>query len=138
MKRGNYGCDSTGIGMVYVVDLKEGFNHIKIEEEDKNMTTFEFDGTSVVMGFKNSQQILQRIMNRILGPKGKKSWTVQDDIVIHGKFEEKHYDLYSKVYRVWRVMQWGCIPRRYNLSKRQWQKEWCYVVSSTLRNWEGF
>lgn len=53
-----------------VVDLKEGFYSIKIEEEDKYKTAFEFNGkvyewNSMVMGFKNSPQILQRIMDRI-------------------------------------------------------------------------
>ena len=53
-----------------VVDLKEGFYSIEIEEEDKYKTAFEFDGkiyewNSMVMGYKNSPQILQRIMDRI-------------------------------------------------------------------------
>jgi Reverse transcriptase (RNA-dependent DNA polymerase) len=54
-----------------VIDLKEGFYHIEIREEDKYKTAFEYDGkvyewNSMVMGFKNSPQVLQRVMNVIL------------------------------------------------------------------------
>ena len=49
-----------------VVDLKEGFYHIAIEEEDKKKTAFEFEGrvyewNGMVMGFKNAPQILQMV-----------------------------------------------------------------------------
>lgn len=54
-----------------VIDLKEGFYSVEIEEKDKMKTAFEFDGrvyewNSMVMGFKNSPQILQRIMCKVL------------------------------------------------------------------------
>ena len=60
-----------------VLDLKEGFYHIEIKEEDRHKTAFEVNGRvyewkSMVMGFKNSPQIMQRVMNKILGDlKGK-------------------------------------------------------------------
>ncbi|KAF9746157.1 Polyprotein P3 [Nosema granulosis] len=54
-----------------VIDLKEGFYHIEIEDEHKHKTDFEFDGrvykwNSMVMGFKNSPHIMQKTMNRVL------------------------------------------------------------------------
>jgi Reverse transcriptase (RNA-dependent DNA polymerase) len=79
-----------------VIDLKEGFYHIEIEEEDKHKTAFEFDGriyewNSMVMGYKNSPHILQRVMNRMLGDlKGKGVEVYMDDIVVHAREEEEH------------------------------------------------
>ncbi|KAF9742716.1 Retrovirus-related Pol polyprotein from transposon opus, partial [Nosema granulosis] len=54
-----------------VLDLKEGFYHIEIEEGHKHKTAFEFDGrvfewNSMVMGFKNAPHIMQRVMNNAL------------------------------------------------------------------------
>ncbi|KAF9761231.1 Polyprotein P3 [Nosema granulosis] len=54
-----------------VLDLKEGFYHIEIEETHIHKTAFEFDGrvyewNSMVMGFKNAPHIIQRTMNKVL------------------------------------------------------------------------
>lgn len=54
-----------------VFDLKEGFYNIEIEEKDKHKMAFEFnvkvyEWNSMVMGYKNSPQILQRIMDGFL------------------------------------------------------------------------
>ena len=74
-----------------VIDLKEGFYHIEIEESDnKHKTAFEIDRkvyerNSMVMGFKNAPQILQRVMNRILERMiGREVEVYRDDIVVHG------------------------------------------------------
>ena len=53
-----------------VVDLKDGFYSIEITEEDKYKTAFEFNGrvyewNSMIMGYKNTPQILQRNMDDI-------------------------------------------------------------------------
>ncbi|KAF9742483.1 Retrovirus-related Pol polyprotein from transposon gypsy, partial [Nosema granulosis] len=63
--------NTQGSNVFTVIDLKEGFYHIEIEEKHKHKTAFEFDGSvyewnSMVMGFKNAPQIMQRTMNRIL------------------------------------------------------------------------
>jgi hypothetical protein len=79
-----------------VLDLKEGFYHIEIEDADKHKISFEFEGkiyvwNSMVMGFKNSPQILQRVMNKILGDlKGNGVEEYIEDIVIHSKNEHEH------------------------------------------------
>lgn len=86
-----------------VIDLKEGFYHIEIEEKHKYKTAFEFDGNiyewnSMVMGFKNSPQIMQKTMNRILeGLREKGVEVYMDDIVIHGKNIEEHDKLSIEV-----------------------------------------
>lgn len=71
-----------------VVNSKEGFYHVEIEEIGKHKTVFEFDGrvyewNSMVVGFKNSPQILQRIMNGVLERLEVKVY--MDDIVVHAK-----------------------------------------------------
>lgn len=86
-----------------MVDLKERFYHIEIEEEDKHKTAFEFDGriyqwNGMVMGYKNAPAILQRVMNEILGDlKGKSVEVYMDDIVIHSPLEEEHDRLVQEV-----------------------------------------
>ncbi len=88
-----------------VVDLKEAFYHIEIEEEDKFKTAFEFEGevfewNSMVMGFKNSPQIMQRVMSKILGNmKGKGVEVYMDDIVIHAKRRLDHDSLLDEVFK---------------------------------------
>lgn len=86
-----------------VFDLKEGFYSIEIEEEDKHKTAFEFNGkiyewNSMVMGYKNSPQILQRIMDRIFSDlKGKGVDIYMDDIVVYSKTVEGHDELIREV-----------------------------------------
>lgn len=79
-----------------VIDLKEGFYSIEIEETDKHKTAFEFnrkvyEWNSMVMGYKNSPQILQRIMNTVFEEYlGRGIEVYMDDIVIHGKTKDEH------------------------------------------------
>lgn len=86
-----------------VLDLKERFYSIEIEEEDKFKTAFEFNGkvyewNSMVMGFKNSLQILQRIMDRIFRDlRGKGIEIYMDDIVIYSKDLSEHDELIREV-----------------------------------------
>lgn len=59
-----------GLKWFSVVGMKEAFYYIEIEEEDRHKTAFEFEGkvyewNSMVMGFKNSSQMLQKVMNRL-------------------------------------------------------------------------
>lgn len=64
-------------------------------EGNKHKTAFEFDGSvyewnSMVMGYKKSPQIFQRIMNKILGHlRGNGVEVYMYDIVIHGKTEKR-------------------------------------------------
>jgi Reverse transcriptase (RNA-dependent DNA polymerase) len=79
-----------------VIDLKEGFYHIEIREEDKYKTAFEYDGklygwNYMVMDFKNSPQVLQRVMNVILENfRGKGIEVYMNDIVVHAQTVEQH------------------------------------------------
>ena len=104
-----------------VIDLQEGFYHIEIEEKDKEKTAFEFDGrvyewNGMVMGFKNAPQILQRVMNEILGDLyGKGVEVYMDDIVIHTKEKRQHYELVGEVIR-----RLGQNNMRVNPNKVQW------------------
>lgn len=88
-----------------VVDLKEAFYHIEIEKKDKEKTAFEVDGrvfewNSMVMGFKNSPQIMQRLMNRIFDDlRGNGVEIYMDDIIIHTKSINRHERLVKEVFR---------------------------------------
>lgn len=83
------------------IDLKEGFYSVEIEEKDKMKTAFEFDGrvyewNSMVMGFKNSPQILQRIMCKVLEKELRKGVSVyMDDVVIYSSSRKEH-DIFGK------------------------------------------
>lgn len=85
-----------GSTMFTVIDLKEGFYHIEIEEQDKRKTAFEFDGrvyewNSMVMGFKNAPQIMQRVMNRVFEDLiGRGVAVYMDDILIYGRTVAEH------------------------------------------------
>lgn len=86
-----------------VIDLKEGFYSIEIEEEDKKKTAFEFSGriyewNSMVMGFKNAPQILQRVMNTVLEKEINNGVSVyMDDVVIYGKNRIEHDETLKRV-----------------------------------------
>lgn len=86
-----------------IIDLKEAFYSIEIEEEDKHKTCFEFKGevyefNAMVMGFKNSPMILQRVMTTILKDLlGNGVEVYQDDIVIHTKERHDHDGLVIEV-----------------------------------------
>lgn len=79
-----------------VLDLKEGFYSIEIEEKDKHKTAFEFNGkiyewNSMVMGFKNHAQILQRTIDKIFRDmKGKGVEIHMDDIVVYSRNIREH------------------------------------------------
>jgi hypothetical protein len=88
--------ETQGAKVISVVDLKDGFYSIEIAEEDKFKTAFEFNGqvyewNSMVIGYKNSSQILQRIMGNIFRDlKGKGVEIYMDDIVIYSSSVEEH------------------------------------------------
>lgn len=82
-----------------VVDLKKTYYYIENEESDRSKTAFEFKGqiyewNSMVMGFKNSPMIMQRIMDKILDGMIRKNLIVYlDDIIIFDddlKFHKKN------------------------------------------------
>lgn len=95
--------DTQGHNYFTVIDLKDGFYSIEINEEDKMKTAFEFDGrvyewNSMPMGFKNSAQILQRVMTNILNEYVRKGVSVyMDDVVFYGKSRKEHDDMFRKV-----------------------------------------
>ncbi|MGL5708995.1 MAG: reverse transcriptase family protein [Aeromonas sp.] len=86
-----------------VLDLKEGFYTIEIEEEDKGKTAFEFDGrvyewNSMVMGLKNSLRILQRMITKILENELRCGVSVyMDDIVVCGRTRVEHDEVLRRV-----------------------------------------
>jgi hypothetical protein len=92
-------------GSVYfkILDLEDGFYIIEIQEEDKHKTAFEFNRTvyewnAMVMGYKNSPQISQRIMDTIFRDiKGKGVEIYMDDIVIYAKTRKEHDRLCREV-----------------------------------------
>jgi hypothetical protein len=107
-----------------VIDLKEGFYHVEIEEHHKHKTAFEFNGrvyewNSMVMGFKNAPHIMQRVMNNVLDEfRGKGVEVYMDDIVIHSKDANGHDLLVERVIK--RFKECGL---RVNPSKIQYRLE---------------
>lgn len=89
-----------------VLDLKEGFYGIEIEEDDKKKTAFEYDGrvyewNSMVMGFKNSPQIMQRVLSKILDKWMNRGVNVyMDDIVIYAKTRNEHDKILEDVLKI--------------------------------------
>ncbi|KAF9750338.1 Retrovirus-related Pol polyprotein from transposon, partial [Nosema granulosis] len=86
--------------------LKEGFYSIEIEESDKHKTAFEFnkkayEWNSMVMGYKNSPHVLQRVMDKIFEDyRGKGIEIYMDDIVIHSESRKGHDKLVEEVFRI--------------------------------------
>lgn len=86
-----------------VIDLKEGFYSIEIDEDDKKKTAFEFDGrvyewNSMVMGFKNAPQIMQRVMNKVLDQELRNGVDVyMDDVIVSGRTRGEHDERLGKV-----------------------------------------
>jgi Reverse transcriptase (RNA-dependent DNA polymerase) len=101
-----------------VIDLKEGFYHVEIEESDKHKTAFEFDGRvyewcSMVMGFKNSPQILQRTMNRILDDlRGRGVEVYLDDIIIHSRDHKNHDSLLEEILKRFKENKMRINPKK--------------------------
>jgi len=94
-----------GATIFSVLDLKEGFYHIEVEEKDKFKTAFEVDGrvyewNGMVMGFKNAPQIMQRVMNRIFDDMRRKGVMVyMDDILVYGATVKEHDALLIEVFK---------------------------------------
>lgn len=88
--------ETEGARWFSVINLKEGFYHIEIEEEDKKKTPFEgrvFEWNSMVMGCKNSPQILQRVKNTILDERrGNGVGIYMADVVVYGRSSQIHDD----------------------------------------------
>jgi len=120
-----------------VLDIKEAFYNIEIEEEDKHKTAFEINGqiyewNSMVMGFKNSPQILQRIMNEILGElRGKGVEVYIDDIVIHANERKEHDRLVEEV-----IKRLSENKMRVNQDKIQWAKQEIRLLGVTINGKE--
>ncbi|KAF9756190.1 Transposon Tf2-9 polyprotein, partial [Nosema granulosis] len=108
-----------------VIDLKEGFYSVEIEEADKFKTAFEFnkkvyEWNSMVMGFKNSPQILQRIMNKIFeGYIDNGIEIYMDDIVIHSKTREGHDRLLKAAVRILENNNMSINLRKVQLCKQE-------------------
>ncbi|KAF9761669.1 Polyprotein P3 [Nosema granulosis] len=100
-----------GSRLFTVIYLKESFYHIEIEMHHKHKTAFEVNGrvyewNSMVMGFKNSLHIMQRVTNNVLDEyRGKGLEVYMDDIVIHAKDTNVHDELLERVIR--KFMQCG-------------------------------
>lgn len=83
--------------------MKDAFYCIEIEEKDKYKTAFEYDGrfyewNSMVMGFKNSPQIMQRLMTHILDDIRRDGVEIYlDDIVVYARTVKEHDRILSSV-----------------------------------------
>lgn len=95
--------ETQGFKFFTVLDLKDAFYSIEIEECDKHKTAFEFNGVvyewnGMVMGFKNAPQILQRVMSKILEEEILKGVSIyMDDIIVAGKTRHEHDKLLTSV-----------------------------------------
>lgn len=83
-------------GWFKVINRKEAFYSIEIDEQHKHKTAFEFKNTAydfngMIMGYKNSLQILQRMIAYVLSDYIRKEVEVyKDDIIIHAKSRNEH------------------------------------------------
>ncbi|KAF9760991.1 Transposon Tf2-9 polyprotein [Nosema granulosis] len=113
-----------GSKLFTVLDLKEGFYHIVIEEGHKHKTAFEFDGrvfewNNMVMGFKNAPHLMQRVMNNALDElRGRGVEVYMGDIVVHAKSERDHDELLEKV-----ISKFKTLGLRVNPKKVQYKLE---------------
>lgn len=95
---------TAGAKHITILDLKEGYYQIEIEEAHKHKTAFEFEHkvyewNGMVMGYKNAPMIFQRIMNKIMSEYiGKGVEIYLDDIVIHSSSIEEHDRLVRNVF----------------------------------------
>ncbi|KAF9760821.1 Retrovirus-related Pol polyprotein from transposon [Nosema granulosis] len=116
-----------------VIDLKEGFYHVEIEEHHKHKTAFEVNGrvygwNSMVMGFKNSPHIMQRVMNNVLDEfRGKGVEVYMDDIVVHAK-DARTYDLILKKV----IMKFKDSGLRVNPNKIQYKLDEVKLLGVTI------
>lgn len=107
-----------------VIDLQDACYNIEIKEEDKHKTAFEFEGAvyewnSMVMGFKNSPQILQRVMNGIFeGIKGVGVMVYMDDIVVYSIDIERHNRLLREVFNRLKENKMRLDPRKLQLGQK--------------------
>ncbi|KAF9756151.1 Retrovirus-related Pol polyprotein from transposon 17.6, partial [Nosema granulosis] len=116
-----------------VIDLKEGFYHVEIEEHHKHKTAFEVNGrvyewNSMVMGYKNSPHIMQRVMNNVLDElRGKGVEIYMDDIVVHAKDARTHDLILEKV-----VIKFKESGLRVNPNKIQYKLEEVKLLGVTI------
>ena len=114
-----------GSKFLTVLDLKEGFYNIKIRKKDRAKTAFEYDGKiyewkRMVMGYKNSPQLMQRQMTKVLeGLIGQGVQVYIDDILIHAENEEKHDELVREVSRRLEYTRMRVNPNKVQFKKRE-------------------
>ncbi|MGL5709134.1 MAG: reverse transcriptase domain-containing protein, partial [Aeromonas sp.] len=89
-----------------LIDLKDGFYHIDIEENDKEKTSF-YTGKRLMQfrkmpqGFKNSPAIFQRAMNQMFKDViGEKCVVYIDDILVFGRNEAQHDDNLKRIMEI--------------------------------------
>lgn len=106
------------------IDLKDGFFHISVKEEDRDKTTFS-TGLKLMrfkkmpQGYKNSPAIFQRAMNVVFRDLIEKCCVVYiDDILVYGEDEIEHDENLKKVLA--RLRSYGLVE---NESKRVIKKK---------------
>jgi hypothetical protein len=85
------------------IDLKDGFFHIPIREQDRHKTAFRvknklYEWNVMPQGFINSPGIFQRYMDHALeGLIGKCCYVYVDDILVVGETESEHDNAFKEV-----------------------------------------
>jgi hypothetical protein len=101
------------------IDLKDGFYHVDLNEQDREKTTF-FTGSRLMQifkmpqGFRNSPAVFQRAMTLMFKDViGVKCFIYIDDILVFGKTKEEHDDNLAEILSIM-----NCYGLKENVDKR--------------------
>ncbi|MGL5636187.1 MAG: reverse transcriptase family protein, partial [Bacteroidales bacterium] len=96
---------TVGSNNLTILDLKDAYHQIEINEVDKFKTAFEFEKNvyewnGMMQGFKNAPMVFQRIMDKIMNDLiGKGVEIYLDDLIIYSKTAEEHDRLIKEVFK---------------------------------------
>ena len=89
-----------------LIDLKDGYFQVEINEQDKEKTALKFDNLlyewyRMPMGFKNAPSIFQKMMDKLLADMiGLGVEVYLDGIIIHAASRIEHEKLVYKVFTI--------------------------------------
>ncbi|XP_011859227.1 PREDICTED: uncharacterized protein LOC105556736 [Vollenhovia emeryi] len=94
-------------GLFSILDLKDGFHHVKMHEESIKFTSFvtplgQYEYLYMPFGLTNAPRVFQRFVNNVFSPlvRVSKVLLYLDDILVATENMEKHIEILSEVFRL--------------------------------------
>ncbi|GJP78256.1 hypothetical protein CLOP_g8581 [Closterium sp. NIES-67] len=104
------------------LDMRQGFNQIVIQEEDKCKTAFHgvdglYEWNVMLFGLRNASAVFQRVMDQVLKTVPSAACYI-DDVVIYSKTEEEHAEHLRATLDAIAAVGLTCHPEKCKIARR--------------------